>query len=187
MSTKVPEIARKISPKECRELLEFLLQGPLKDWEASVGREVVDNPTPEQRKQKHVPLSGRSIMLPHSRAQLHFETDWHPLGRLSAADKTRAVYLGAVSESTILDGGSPVDCQQRWDEILQGAGTPATSPSTTSATSPSTGWGESVRNAGISAVAREAVTVFRENSDGARQYAVALWEKFAETLKDLNG
>ena len=128
MSTQMPEIARKITPGQCRELLEFLLGGPLKRGKVTFSREVVDHPTDEQRKQDHVPLSGGRIMLSRSRAELHFETDWQPHGRLSAYE-ARVVYMGAISDGKILRDGSPADCRQRWSEILDGAGTPVTAAS----------------------------------------------------------
>lgn len=185
MSTKIPKIARNVTPEECRELLEFLLGGPVQKWSVGIGRETVDNPTADQRKQDHVPLSRGRIMLLHSRAKLNFETDWHPRGdrRLSAPDEVRAVYLGAMSDGKIMHGGSPVDCHQRWQEMLKGTGTPAISPPTTPAISPPTGWGESLRNAGISAVIRDAVTVFRENSDGVRDSFVAMIERLTDIFK----
>ena len=64
----VPEIARKVSPEECRELIEFVLGGPLKKGTVGISHETVDNPTEEQKKQEHVPLSDGRIMLLHSRA-----------------------------------------------------------------------------------------------------------------------
>ena len=182
MSTKIPEIARRVSPEDCRDLLEFLLGGPLKKWAVGVSHETINNPTEDQRKQDHVPLSHGRIMLLHSRGRLNFETDWHPRGdkRLSTPDAVRAVYLGAMSDGKIMHRSSSVDCRRRWEEMLKGTGTPAISPPTTPATSPSTGWAESLRNAGIAAGVREAVTFFRERAEGAPESIGGIIEKLRD-------
>ncbi len=116
MSTKIPEITRKISPEDCRDLLEFLLGGPLKKWTVGISHETIDNPTEDQRKQDHVPLSHGRIMLLHSRGRLNFETDWHPRGdrSLSAPDEVRAVYLGAMADGKVRYQGATISCNQRW-------------------------------------------------------------------------
>ena len=184
MSTKIPNIAHKISPEDCREILEFLLGGPLKKWTVGIGHETVDNPTEDQKKLDHAPLSHGRIMLLHSRGRLKFETDWHPRGdrSLSAPDEVRAVYLGAMSDGKILHGGSSVDCHQRWQEMLKGTATRAISPPTPPDTSPSTGWGQSFRNAGIAAGVRDAVTFFRENADGAQESIGGIIEKLRDFI-----
>ncbi len=58
----------------------------------------------------------------------------------------------------------------------------AISPPTTPATSPSTGLGESLRNATISASVREAFTYVREKADGARESIGGIIEKLSDFL-----
>ena len=159
MSTKIPEIARKVSPEECRELIEFLLGGPLKNWKAGVGREVVDKPTEDQRKQDHVELSRGRILLLHNRAELHFETDWHPRGdkRLTAGYEVRATYLGAMADGSMMHGGATVECHKRWQELLKGAGSPVADASP--------GFGRFTIRVAVEAVVRGAINRVVDNLD----------------------
>lgn len=112
----LPDIVRKISPQECQQLIEFLLAGPLKRVASNAEHEVVDNPTEEQLRQEHVKLSGGRIMLVHGRNKLHFETDWRPRGEYEVPDHRAVIYMGAVSDGRLHEGGT---CRERWQAILE--------------------------------------------------------------------
>ena len=166
MSTSVvPEIARKVSPEECRQLIEFVLGGPLKKGTVGISHEIVDNPTEDQRKQEHVPLSDGRIMLLHSQGTLHFETDWHPRGdnRLSAPDELRTVYLGAVAAGLMRHGGSTVECRHRWQEMVEGAGAPV-------AAAESPGLGRWVSRVAIEAAVRGTINRMVDNLDKVKDW-----------------
>ena len=152
MSSGVPEIVRKISPEELRELLEFLLGGPLQKSEVSISHEVVDEPTEEQKGKPHAQLSGGRIMLFHSRGEVRFETAWHPRGELLPPDELRGLYLGAVSEGRILRNGSEVQCRDRLREVLE-AGKPSVVKRILEST-------RAYRKVGIEAGVREAIREF---------------------------
>ena len=159
MSTSVPEIARRVSPEECRQLIEFLLGGPLKKGSVGISHETVDSPTEDQKKQEHVPLSHGRIMLLHSRGELHFETDWHQRGdrSLSGLDELRAVYLGAVASGRIRHHGSSVECRHRWQEIVKGAGAPVAGEAPK--------LGRTVSRVAVEAVVRGVINKIVENLD----------------------
>lgn len=85
-------------------------------------REVIENPTEEQRQQEHVELMGNRIALSRRREHLRFETDWRPLGAVSqfARSAAQVTYLGAVSSSRFRKkDGTEVACAERWRELVE--------------------------------------------------------------------
>ena len=119
----IPQILKDIPPEKFRELIEELLGGPLQHQSSSIGCEVIDDPSDEQRKQPHIELSHGRIMIPHHRAELHFRTGWHDASELRGDDdaNVRLMYMGTATDSRFLSQGEEKTCKDRWTELLETA------------------------------------------------------------------
>ena len=105
-----------------RELIETLLGAPLQHQTSGSRRQIVENPTEEQRRQEQVvELVGNRIALPQTREKLLFETDWVPHGggvSEFARSTAQMMYLGAASNSRVRDGEGEAACVDKWRELV---------------------------------------------------------------------
>ena len=121
---EIPRVLREIPPEKFRELIEALLGGPLQHQTSGSRREVVENPSDDQRRLPNDALTSNRILLRHCHESLLFETDWRPLDdvRESAISAVQATYVGAAMESRFMSAGTEDACAGRWAEY-GGAGT----------------------------------------------------------------
>ena len=119
---RIPQILRDIPPEKFRELIETLMGAPLETQNFGSRREVIENPTDEQKQEPHNALAGDKIMTRRRREHLRFGTDWLPQEKVTgfAFSTAQITYLGAMAESRFrMKDSSEVACSDRWTEMLE--------------------------------------------------------------------